>query len=108
MRLSGSRRVGRCSISGWWDELPARVGVLSRKGWVTRYSCAKGMIGTRTPAMRPISAAYIPPALTTTSASMSPHSVLMPRTRPSLTTTSCTRVCVNTWQPPRRAPSISA
>ncbi len=39
-------------------------------GFVTRYSCAIGTIGTFTPASAPISFAYIPPALTTTSASI--------------------------------------
>ena len=48
----------------------------SRNGWVTRYSWANGTTGTRTPASRPSSAANIPPALTTISASISPHSVL--------------------------------
>src|SRR3954463_2037832 len=44
----------------------------ARKGCVTRYSWAKGTTGTRTPASRPSSAAYMPPALTTTSASIAP------------------------------------
>ena len=38
MSRSGSRSVGRCS--------PASR---SRNGWVTRYSCANGTTGTRTP-----------------------------------------------------------
>ena len=42
---------------------------------MTRYSCAIGTIGTFTPASAPSSRAYIPPALTTTSVSISPRSV---------------------------------
>ena len=64
----------------------------SRNGCVTRYSWANGTTGIRTPASRPSSAAYIPPALTTTSASMSPLSVRTPRTRPSRTSIPVTRV----------------
>ena len=45
---------------------------------VIRYSCAIGTIGTFTPASAPISFANIPPALTTTSASISPLSVTTP------------------------------
>ena len=58
--------------------------------------------------MRPISAANIPPALTTTSASIGPHSVCTPRTRPASTSMAVTRVCVKIRQPPSRAPSASA
>ena len=83
-------------------------GFRSRNGWVTRYSCAIGTSGTRTPAIRPISAAYMPPALTTTSASMSPRSVCTPRTRPPRTSMPVTRVLVWMSQPPSRAPSASA
>ncbi len=42
---------------------------------MTRYWCDIGTSGIRTPASRPISAANIPPQLTTTSQSMSPRSV---------------------------------
>ncbi len=56
----------------------------SRNGCVTRYWCDIGIIGTRTPAIRPISAANIPPALTTTSASIRPLSVSTARARPAL------------------------
>ena len=66
------------------------------------------MIGTRTPASRPISAANMPPALTTTSHSMSPRSVCTPVTRPSITAMPVTRVLVKICPPPRRAPSASA
>ena len=58
--------------------------------------------------MRPISAANMPPASTTTSAAMSPRSVRTPRTRPSFTSIPVTRVSVKIRQPPRRAPSASA
>ena len=51
-------------------------------GRVTRYSCAIGTIGTSTPASAPSSRANIPPALTTTSVSISPLSVTTPVTRP--------------------------
>src|SRR5881227_2238481 len=47
-------------------------------GRVTRYSCAIGTIGTTTPAIRPISAANIPPAFTTISASTKPRSSSRP------------------------------
>ena len=80
----------------------------SRNGCVTTYSCAIGTIGMRTPASRPISAANMPPALTTTSHSMSPRSVRTPVTAPSLTSMPVTRVLVRTRQPPRRAPSAMA
>ncbi len=59
-----------------------------------RYWCDIGITGMRTPAIRPISAAYMPPALTTTSAAMSPRSVRTPRTRPSATSMPVTRVLV--------------
>ena len=80
----------------------------SRNGCVTTYSCAIGMIGTRTPASRPISAANMPAALTTTSHSMSPCSVRTPVTAPRSTSMPVTRVLVSSVQPPRRAPSASA
>ena len=80
----------------------------SRNGWVTRYSWANGTTGIRTPASRPISAANMPPALTTTSASMSPRSVRTRCTRPRCTSIPVTRVPVKMRQPPRRAPSASA
>ena len=53
-------------------------------GFVIRYSCAIGTIGTFTPASAPISFANIPPALTTTSASIGPWSVTTPVTRAAL------------------------
>ena len=58
-----------------------------------RYSCAIGTIGTFTPASAPISFANMPPALTTTSASISPLSVTTPVTRPRSTGIAVTRVC---------------
>ncbi len=64
MRWSGSRIVG----SGF-------AGSRVRNGCVTRYSCAIGTIGMRTPASRPSSAAYMPPARRTRSASIVPRSV---------------------------------
>ena len=75
---------------------------------MTRYSWAIGTSGTRTPAIRPISAANMPPALTTTSASMWPRSVSTPRTRPPSTSIAVTRVLVWMSQPASRAPSASA
>src|SRR3972149_441190 len=51
-------------------------------GLVSRYWWAMGMMGTVTPARRPISGANMPPALTTTSVRISPRSVTTPRTRP--------------------------
>ena len=57
--------------------------------------------------MRPISAANIPPALTTTSASTGPTRYARRERAPAAASTSMpvTRVCVNTRQPPSRAPS---
>ena len=95
----GSRRAGRGRASSAAGCRASR----SRNGCVTRYSWAIGTIGTRTPASRPISAANMPPALTTTSASMSPHSVSTPRTRPVATSIPVTRVWVKIRQPPSRA-----
>ena len=69
---------------------------------------AKGTTGTRTPARRPSSAANIPPALTTTSASIGPQVVCTPRTRPSRTSMASTRVWVKIRAPPARAPSARA
>ena len=62
---AGSRRgcPGRAAAAG-----PACTPSI---GSVTRYWWAKGMTGTVMPAMRPISGANMPPALTTTSASIS-------------------------------------
>ena len=48
------------------------MSVGSPVGFVIRYSCAIGTIGTFTPASAPISFANIPPAFTTTSASIAP------------------------------------
>ena len=67
------------------------------------YSCDIGTTGMRTPASRPSSAENIPPAITTTSASMSPRSV---RTRPG--SIPVTLVFVKMATPPSRAPSASA
>ena len=67
------------------------------------YSCDIGTTGMRTPASRPSSAENMPPAITTTSASMSPRSV---RTRPG--SMPVTRVLVKIWAPPSRAPSARA
>ena len=77
-------------------------------GLVIRYSCAIGTIGTVTPASAPISAANMPPALITTSASIEPLSVSTPRTRPPSTEIAVTRVPVAISAPRRRAPSASA
>ena len=77
-------------------------------GFVTRYSCAIGITGTTTPASRPISAANIPPASTTTSVSIDPRSVWTPVTRPRSTPIPVTRVDVAISAPWRRAPSASA
>ncbi len=63
------------------------------EGLVIRYSCAIGTIGTLTPASAPISFANIPPAFTTTSASIGPLSVTTPVTRPCSTGIPVTRVC---------------
>src|SRR6478672_9721847 len=78
------------------------------RGCVTRYSCAIGTTGTRTPASRPSSAANIPPALTTTSASIAPCSVSTPVTRPSVTPIPVTRVWVKIRAPPARARLLGA
>ncbi len=80
----------------------------SPHGSSTRYSCAIGTIGTTTPASAPISRAYIPPALTTTSVSMIPRSVSTASTRPLAVRIPVTRVDVLTSAPSRRAPSASA
>ena len=77
-------------------------------GLVIRYSWAKGMRGTVTPAMRPISGANMPPALTTSSVSISPWSVFTVRTRPLTTSMLVTRVSSQISAPRRRAPSTSA
>ena len=78
------------------------------EGRVIRYSCAIGTIGTVTPAMAPISAANMPPALTTTSVAIEPLSVSTPVTRPRSTPIPVTRVLVWSSAPWRRAPSASA
>ena len=75
---------------------------------VIKYSWAIGMSGTVTPTMRPISGANIPPALITSSVSMSPLSVITRRTRPSRTSMPVTRVSSQISAPRRRAPSMSA
>ncbi len=80
----------------------------SRNGCVTTYSCAIGTTGTRTPAIRPISAANMPAALTTISHSTSPRSVRTRDTAPRSTSIPVTRVFVRMRQPPCRAPSASA
>ena len=73
-----------------------------------RYSWAIGMIGTVTPASRPISPANIPPAFTTTSVSIEPLSVSTPTTRPRSSPIPVTRVFVLISAPRRLAPSASA
>ena len=83
-------------------------GSTDRNGWVTTYWWLIGMIGTRTPTIRAISAAYMPPASTTVSHSMSPWSVRTPVTAPPDTVQPSTRVRSCTWTPDRRAPFISA
>ncbi len=77
-------------------------------GLSTRYSCAIGTIGTTTPASAPISRAYIPPAFTTTSVSISPRSVSTASTRPPRVRMPVTRVDVAISAPRRRAPSARA
>ena len=77
-------------------------------GLATRYWCAIGTSGIVTPAIRPISGAYIPPAFTTTSARTLPAVVSTSRTRPSRTVMPRTRVPVRMLTPRRRAPSASA
>ena len=70
-----------------------------------------GAIGTRgivTPAIRPISGAYIPPAFTTTSVRIVPAVVSTSWTRPSRTPMRRTRVPVRIVAPRFRAPSASA
>ena len=62
----------------------------------------------RTPAIRPSSAANMPAAITTASASMSPRSVRTRVTRPLSVSMSVTRVEVSIRAPPRRAPSARA
>ena len=66
------------------------------------------MTGIRTPARRPISAAYMPLAFTTTSHSIRPRSVSTAWTRSSVTSIPVTRVDVKIFTPPCRAPSASA
>ncbi len=70
------------------------------------------MIGTVTPASRPISGANIPPALTTTSARISLRSPLCstvtPVTRPRSTPMPTTRVWGRIVAPRDRAPAASA
>src|SRR5260370_218045 len=77
-------------------------------GLVMRYSWAIGISGTLTPARRPISEANMPPALTTSSVSMSPLSVITLRTRPLLTPMPVTRVSSRISAPGRREPPINA
>jgi hypothetical protein len=67
-----------------------------------------GTIGTFTPASAPISRAYIPPAFTTTSVSMSPLSVSTASTRPRRVRIPVTRVRCSISAPRRRAPSARA
>jgi hypothetical protein len=66
------------------------------------------MIGTVTPARRPMSPANMPPALTTISVSIEPLSVSTPTTRPPSSPIPVTRVFVLISAPRRRAPSASA
>ena len=70
------------------------------------------MIGSVIPAIRPISGAYMPAALTTTSAAMSYCSpaccTSTPITRPSRTPMPLTRWCCRTCTPRLRAPAASA
>ena len=70
---------------------------------MTTYWCDIGTTGTRTPTIRPISAANIPPQFTTTSHAIVPWSVTTRRTRPRSCSTRSTRVCVRTWTPSARA-----
>ena len=97
--MSGSRSWGR---PGWTPSI----------GSVKRYWCAIGMIGTVTPASRPISGANIPPALTTTSARISVRSpacsTVTPVTRPRSVPMATTRVLVRIRAPFWRAPAASA
>src|SRR6185312_5400695 len=90
-RRSGSRSVGNGSPRS------------SRNASVTTYWCDIGMSGIRTPAIRPISAANIPPQLTTISQAISPLSVCTRRTRPSSTSMPTTRVRCAIRTPPALA-----
>jgi len=65
------------------------------------------MIGMRTPASRPISAAYMPPQLTTISASDAPLVGAHAVTRPRCTSMPVTLVCWWIRTPPARAPAAS-
>ena len=72
-----------------------------------RYWCSIGTTGISTPASRPSSCAQIPPAFTTTSASIAPWSVTTPVTRPSRTVISSTRTPVRTLAPADFAPAAN-
>ena len=79
---------------------------------VNRYSWAIGMIGTLTPASRPIWPEYMPPAFTTTSAAIVLRSPLCststPVTRPRSVWIAVTRVWVRICAPRFRAPAARA
>ncbi len=105
---TSSRKYTRLSGSRSWG----RPGSTPSIGPVSRYWCAIGMIGRVMPARRPISGAYIPPALTTTSASIvdrsPPCSTSTPVTRPSRTPIPTTRWWLRILAPRARAPAASA
>ena len=70
---------------------------------MTTYWCDIGTSGMRTSSIRPISAANIPPQLTTVSQSMLPRSVCTRVTRPRSASMPVTRVCGWTCTPFCRA-----
>jgi hypothetical protein len=82
--------------------------VWSWKPSVTTYWCDIGTIGIRTPAIRPSSAANMPPQLTTISQSMSPWSVRTLVTLPPATSRPSTRVRVRIRAPPSLALAASS
>ena len=93
--LAVSRRAGRGRAASAAASSPR-----GRNGSVTRYWCDIGTIGMRTPASRPISAANIPPQLTTTSHSMSPRSVRTAAHPSAAHVDPVTRVCRGSATPP--------
>ncbi len=78
------------------------------EGVVIRYSWAIATSGTFTPAIRPMSGANMPPALTTSSVSIAPLSVTTRLTRPPNDSMAETRVPSQISAPRLRAPSTSA
>ena len=75
---------------------------------MTTYWCDIGTSGSRTPTIRAISAANMPPQSTTVSQSMLPLSVCTRVTRPRSVSMAVTRVCGCTCTPFSRARFASA